>query len=79
MGVLYAKILELLDLHCPYKEGWVKSDRPGYITSEIIDICHLRDKLFKIARKSRLEADWIRPRAQRQIANYAVRKGQVFS
>lgn len=74
---LYKDIIQILDRHCPFKTVRIKKDRPEYITDVIIEKCHLRDKLFKRARKTMKLQDWIEARKQRQIVNYAVRKAKA--
>lgn len=39
-------------------------------------MCHLRAKLFKLARRSKREIDWTRARQLRQLTNYVVRKAK---
>lgn len=73
---MYSDIVLLLNLHCPFKTIRIKNNRPEYITDCIIEQMHIRDKLFKKARKSNCVHDWIDARRQRQIVNYAVRKSK---
>lgn len=42
----------------------MKNDRPEYITDHTIEQIHLRDKLFKLARKTNRLQDWVEARKQ---------------
>lgn len=79
--VIWEEMFEIftskLDTFCPYKTVSVKRDRPAYITREIIDIGKERDRLFKIARKSNIESDWVTARKQRQRVNYALKRAKA--
>lgn len=73
---MFSKFIEILNDTCPLKTFTVTRDRPPYITHEIIIMGRERDKLFKVARKSGLEADWLAAKCQRQKVNYAIRKSK---
>lgn len=67
---------KMLDIFCPYKTVSVKRDRPTYVTREIIDMGHERDRLFKLARKTNCNSDWVIARKQRQKVNYALKRAK---
>lgn len=81
IGLIWDRMLgiftELLETFCPYKTVTVKKNRPVYITGEIIEMGHERDRLFKLARRTKEDSDWIQARKQRQKVNYALKKAKA--
>lgn len=75
-GKIYKIVISLLEKNCPLKTFRVTKDRPLYIDDHIISLGHIRDKLFKVARRSGLTQDWIIAKRQREIVNYAVRRAK---
>lgn len=73
---MFSKFIDILNDTCPLRTFTVTRDRPTYISHEIIMLGKERDKLFKIARKSNLDTDWLAARRQRQVVNYAIRKAK---
>lgn len=73
---MYEIMNRLVDKFCPIRTLRVSKNRPPYIDDRIIELGHLRDKLFKIAKKSGMRDDWILAKRQRLLVNYAVRKSK---
>lgn len=73
---MFSVFINILNETCPLKTFTISKDRPPYINHDIILLGHERDKLFKIARKSGLESDWLAARRQRQKVNYAIKKAK---
>lgn len=74
---MFRVFTDLLDTFCPIKTVTIKKDRPPYITNEILELGRERDRLFKIARKTKADADWRAARQQRQLANYSLRRAKT--
>ena len=47
------------DDHCPIKEIRVRNDSPHWFSRELLEEIYHRDRLYKKAKFSKLESDWI--------------------
>lgn len=63
-------ILAAADHHCPLKEHKRKKYVPPRLNQEILETLKARDDLYKSAKKSKLDLDWINARKAR---NHCVR------
>lgn len=54
---MYEVFTNLLDTFCPFKRVTIKKDWSVYITNNIIKLGHERDKLFRIAHRTKLDLD----------------------
>lgn len=69
-------MVDLVDRCCPMKTLKISKNRPPYINDRIIEMGHVRDKLFKLARKTGSREDWVLAKRHRLLVNYAVRKAK---
>lgn len=63
---LKTHIIKVCDVHCPLVTMTRKRVKPEYISDEILEMIHTRDKAYRKARKSKLEIDLIHAKSLRQ-------------
>lgn len=71
---LYSRLLGILDRFCPVRNIRLHHRNSEFITPEVADQIHERDRLYRRARKSGLDCDWLaaktlRSRVRRLIIN----------
>lgn len=70
---LETAITNLADKHCPYKTYKQRLELPPWLTHDLLDLIHIRDKCYKLAKKTNLPNDWIEARRARNLCNKGVK------
>ena len=74
---IYNEIKKELDCMCPIKRFTVKSQRPDWVTNDLLELMKDRDYFYKKAKQSKNEDDWNIAKHLRNIANFNVRQAKV--
>lgn len=70
---LYDVIYRTADRHCPLKSYRGKKVLPQWLTPELHELMFERDFLYKKAKRSRTEEDWLIARRLRNLCNSSIR------
>ena len=74
---LYGSLVTLADKIIPRKEYKVKTERPAWITDELLNLKNDRDYFFKKAKITGEEGDWFVARNLRNRVNIAMRSAKA--
>lgn len=64
------------DYHCPLKRFRGKKELPPWLTVELHELMFERDLLYKKAKKSKLDEDWVLARRIRNLCNSSIRQAK---
>lgn len=73
VGDMESVMIEAADLHCPFKKHAQKKVLPPWLSADIIEMIHDRDRLYKLAKRRDLPNDWAKARRARNLCNKGVR------
>lgn len=77
--ILREGIIRLIDKYCPLKELHVSVDRPAYLSDELLELMHKRDRTFTLARKNGKDENWTNARSLRsQVQSGLIRDKKDF-
>ena len=68
--IMYTSIVNAADTQCPELNIRLKSVRPGWMTIDTIEALNDKYRLYKLAKSTKLEQDWVN---YREARNYAAR------
>lgn len=71
-SIIEANIQTLADKHCPFKEFSERRELKPWITPDLLELLKNRDRLYKLAKRSKDIDDWINARRARNHCNRAV-------
>ena len=71
-----SKFTTLLDCYAPIKKKRVRKKPSPWMKKHILDSIRKRDKLKNIARKSKLECDWVQYKKMRNSVTSLIRKAK---
>lgn len=71
--MLYNIIKCAADRHCPVKTYKRKKEIAPWLTKELLELMYERDRIYKLAKRTALDADWI---AARKIRNKGIRQAK---
>ena len=57
--IMHSCILSAADIHCPEKNIILKNIRPNWITADTVEALNDKYKLYRVAKSTRLDQDWI--------------------
>lgn len=69
-------IIATADKHCPYKKYQHKKELPPWLTQDILDLIHDRDRQYKLAKRSNDSNDWAEARRMRNLCNKGVKNAK---
>ena len=75
--VLYGSLVDIADEIVPSKEYKVKSEKPAWLTDELLNMRNDRDYFFKKAKISGDDGDWFVARNMRNRVNIAMRAAKT--
>ena len=52
-------ITEIADIHCPIRKMKISNENPHWMSKEIIEIIHHKDNMYKRAKATEAEVDWL--------------------
>lgn len=61
----YSEVLAILNRYCPVKTIRLHRQDSPFITAELAEQIHIRDKLFRTARRTGIAADWTEAKRKR--------------
>ena len=76
-SMLYKLIIELADKLCPVRNYRVKSNKPQWLTREVLEAQKDRDYFYSKAMSTGDEGDWFIARQMRNIANKMTRSAKA--
>lgn len=71
-NIIETNIQTLADKHCPFKEFRERRELKPWITPDLLELLKNRDRLYKLAKRSKDPDDWINARKARNHCNRAV-------
>ena len=75
-SILYKAILNVIDIMCPQKIFNIKKMRDPWVSDELLEVLYEKDRLLKKAKRTKLEADWIKAKNARNNANNIARNAK---
>lgn len=69
-------ILETANKHCPVREYTHKRELPPWLTQDLLDLIHVRDRQYKKAKKTNDNDDWAEARRMRNLCNKGVKNAK---
>ena len=71
--VMYNIILAAADIHCPEKNIRLKNVRPGWITIETVEALNDKYTLYRLAKSTKTDKDWINYKIARNHAAHLLK------
>lgn len=66
-------ILDIADIHCPYKSYHERAALSPWLSQDLLELIKDRDRLYKLAKRSSNQEDWVISRKARNKCNRGIK------